>query len=58
MDGELFPFAARKKKNTFDVEVGAGKINMSRLSRESRCKPGLLFAVFPPLPARKMTALK
>lgn len=58
-EGETFPFAARKKKkNAFDVEVGAGKINMSRLSQEPRCKPGLLFTIFSPLTARKMTALK
>lgn len=51
------PFCSMEKENTFDVEVGAGKINMSRLSQESRCKPRLLFTIFSPLTARKMTAL-
>ena len=52
------PFCSVEKENMFDVEVGTGKINMSRLWPESPCKPRLLFAVFSPLTAGKTTARK
>lgn len=56
--GTDLPLCEAETQSAFDVRVGAGKINMSRLSQEPRCKARLLLNISSPLTARKMTARK